>query len=132
MHQPQQFHFQSMTEMVEVRAKETPDKEIVSVPDKQFKFTSYTYKDINEGANRLAHYYHDQEELEVRKDGDVDTRLNTTIIAPSAIDYAIHELAFAKMGAHMSLFPYKLTELADISYGLLQATPYSSARSTTR
>jgi acyl-CoA synthetase (AMP-forming)/AMP-acid ligase II len=104
MHQPQQFHFQSMTEMVEVRAKETPDKEIVSVPDKQFKFTSYTYKDINEGADRLAHYYHDQEGLEVRKVGDVDTRLNTTIIAPSAIDYAIHELAFAKMGLSKSLF----------------------------
>ena len=85
--------------------------EIVSVPDKQFKFTSYTYKDINEGADRLAHYYHDQEGLEVRKVGDVDTRLNTTIIAPSAIDYAIHELAFAKMGSSRS----PLTRVEDMS-----------------
>jgi acyl-CoA synthetase (AMP-forming)/AMP-acid ligase II len=93
-----QFHFQSMTELLEVRARETPDKEIVSVPDKQFKYTSYTYRDINEGADRLAYHYSKGEGLVVRQNGDVDTRLNTTILAPSAIDYAIHEMAFAKMG----------------------------------
>lgn len=93
-----QFHFQSMTEMIEVRARETPDKEVVSVPDKQFKFTSYTYREINDGADRLARYYNEQEGLEVRQEDDVETQLNTTILAPSAIDYAIHELAFAKLG----------------------------------
>ena len=92
-----------MTELVEVRARETPDKEIVSVPDKQFKYTGYTYRDINEGADRLAHYYSKEEGLEVREHGDVDTRLNSTILAPSAIDYAIHELAFAKMGRFETL-----------------------------
>jgi acyl-CoA synthetase (AMP-forming)/AMP-acid ligase II len=93
-----QFHFHSMTELIETRAREIPDKQVVSVPDKSFNYTSYTYKQINDGADKLAWYYSRREGLVSRNKGDTVTRLNTTLLAPSAVDYAIHELALAKMG----------------------------------
>lgn len=92
-----QFTFSSITEMVEVRAQETPDYPIIAVPDKSFQFHQYTYRDIDNGANRLAHYYVSLG-VKPRQKGDTETSIVTAMLAPSSIDYAINELAFAKMG----------------------------------
>lgn len=92
-----QFHFSSITEMVEVRAQETPDFPIIAVPDKHFQFHQYSYRDIDDGANRLAHYYTSLG-VKPRQRGDMTSSIVTAMLAPSSIDYAINELAFAKMG----------------------------------
>jgi acyl-CoA synthetase (AMP-forming)/AMP-acid ligase II len=92
-----QFHFSSITEMVEVRARETPDFPIIAVPDRNFQFHRYTYRDIDNGANRLAHHYTSLG-VKPRSRGDAESSIVTAMLAPSSIDYAINELAFAKMG----------------------------------
>lgn len=105
-----QFTFSSITEMVEVRARETPDYPIIAVPDKQFQFHQYTYRDIDDGANRLAHYYTSLG-VKPREKGDATSSIVTAMLAPSSIDYAINELAFAKMGkpSHRSCLLMVLT-----------------------
>ncbi|KAJ9111498.1 hypothetical protein QFC22_006525 [Naganishia vaughanmartiniae] len=97
-----QFHFSSITQMVEVRAQETPDFPIIAVPDRNFQFHRYTYRDIDDGANRLAHHYTSLG-VKPRSQGDATSSIVTAMLAPSSIDYAINELAFAKMG-HTTLF----------------------------
>jgi hypothetical protein len=119
-----QFTFSSITEMVEVRARETPDYPIIAVPDKQFQFHEYTYADINNGADRLAHYYTSLG-VKPREKGDVTSSIVTAMLAPSSIDYAINELAFAKMG---KLLPLPWRYNANL---VLQGTPPSSSPQTT-
>lgn len=99
-----QFHFSSITEMVEVRAQETPDFPVIAVPDKHFQFHQYSYRDIDDGANRLAHYYTSLG-VKPRQRGDAKSSIVTALLAPSSIDYAINELAFAKMGKQHMRFP---------------------------
>lgn len=91
-------HFSSITSLISTRATEFPNHPIISVPNKDFQYTSYTYKDINDGGNRLAAHYVAEEGIKPRGKGDRETKLVTTLLAPSGIDYAIHEIALAKMG----------------------------------
>lgn len=121
-----QFHFSSITEMVEVRAQETPNFPIIAVPDKHFKFHQYSYRDIDDGANRLAHYYA-WLGVKPRTRGDATSSIVTALLAPSSIDYAINELAFAKMGESRVVVPNRLN-LTDGTQG----TRRSSFRLTTR
>lgn len=119
-----QFTFSSITEMVEVRARETPDYPIIAVPDKQFQFHQYTYRDIDDGANRLAHYYTSLG-VKPREKGDATSSIVTAMLAPSSIDYAINELAFAKMGKPSPL------PLVSVLTSTPQATRPSSSPPTT-
>ncbi|KAJ9094096.1 hypothetical protein QFC21_006197 [Naganishia friedmannii] len=118
-----QFHFSSITQMVEVRAQETPDFPIIAVPDRNFQFRRYTYRDIDDGANRLAHYYTSLG-VKPRSQGDATSSIVTAMLAPSSIDYAINELAFAKMG-HTTLFLSTNNSIPALTH-LLRATDTST------
>jgi hypothetical protein len=89
--------FSSVTEMVEARAQEFPDYEIVGVPDKSFHFSRYTYRHLDETSTRLAHYYTDAG-FKPRTCGDTTTQLVVALLAPSGFDYIVNELALVKMG----------------------------------
>ncbi len=89
--------FSSVTEMIEARAEEFPDYEIVGVPDKAFVFNRYTYLQLDETSTRLAHYY-TKAGFRPRAHGDTTGQQVVALLAPSGFDYIVNELALLKMG----------------------------------
>jgi acyl-CoA synthetase (AMP-forming)/AMP-acid ligase II len=89
--------FSSVTEMIEARAAEFPDYEIVGVPNKSFVYDRYTYLQLDETSTRLAHYYTNAG-FKSRTHGDTTSQLVVALLAPSGFDYVVNELALVKMG----------------------------------
>ncbi|KAG8879407.1 hypothetical protein FRB97_001634 [Tulasnella sp. 331] len=88
--------FCSLNQLLYTRAKRQTDLFALGVPDKNLKFTRYTFGQINTAASLLAHHY--AAFLPVRAVGDLKTEYTIGLLAPSGLDYVITEHALMRMG----------------------------------
>ncbi|KAG8995366.1 hypothetical protein FRB94_009200 [Tulasnella sp. JGI-2019a] len=86
----------SINQLLYSRADHYADEFALGVPDKNLRFTRYTFRQINIAATLLAKYYAAQ--IPVRAIGDVKTKLTIGLLAPSGFDYMITEHALLRMG----------------------------------
>lgn len=66
--------FLSVTSMLATRARESPNLEIVGVPDADFSFKRYTLGQLEAASSRLARHYESSGLLPRRANGDTKTK----------------------------------------------------------
>ncbi|KAI5479365.1 L-aminoadipate-semialdehyde dehydrogenase [Pseudohyphozyma bogoriensis] len=99
---PVEAPFLSYLDFIATRIKEVPDLEIFGVPDASFNYRRYTLAQLDAYSNRLARVYAAGGAVPPRKSSDVGTKV-ISYLAPSSFEYAVNEMAMAKMG-HCVMF----------------------------
>jgi hypothetical protein len=100
------------------RTKTHPDLKVLGIPNRQLKFTLYSFQEIDvrraraisarggstdtpfhlqTAATLLARHYATAG-LPARNVGDTETKLTVAFLAPSGFDYVIHEAALSRLG----------------------------------
>ncbi|KAJ3542044.1 hypothetical protein NM208_g4312 [Fusarium decemcellulare] len=90
----------TVDELLRVRARENPDKVIVSYPSSGINYVGYTMRQLDVFAYRVAKYY--EQFIPCRQSSD-EKPMTIAMIGPSNFDYLISLLAVTKLG-HTTLF----------------------------
>ncbi|KAG8964763.1 hypothetical protein FRC03_001374 [Tulasnella sp. 419] len=90
--------FYSVNHLLALRTAQHPDYPVLGVPDKDLKYTMYTYKELNTAANLLAHHFVDSGLIPPRANGDTTSKLCIGLFAHSGYDYVVIEWALSRMG----------------------------------
>ena len=83
---------QSINELLKKRVEDHPNVEIMSVPDREFKYRSYTYKQLDDAVSRLARHY------QVKRLVPTTSSSVIGMLSKSGIHYAVNMLAFVRLG----------------------------------
>ncbi|ORY88492.1 acetyl-CoA synthetase-like protein [Leucosporidium creatinivorum] len=89
-------NLQSVTELLQSRARTHPDTFVLGCPDRNLKITNYTFGELEAATNCAAHHYASL--IPPRAAGDSNSKLTVALLASSGYDYLITELALSRIG----------------------------------
>ncbi|KAF8587429.1 L-aminoadipate-semialdehyde dehydrogenase [Ramaria rubella] len=90
--------YHSVNHLVHEQVKNHPDDVILGIPDKELKYTKYTYKELDVAASILAKHYVDSGLLVGRTKGDSSSTLVVGFLSQTNFDYVVNELALSRLG----------------------------------